>query len=248
MKNRIKEKFISLWKEYFGGAELPIAFYYTDASAIERLPEPKGWRCIFADIARVRKGEPVCYDASSVGCSGGKRYFGFAHELREDFDYFLSCGIPGKVEGERYKKTPELVHEWLNGVEKFTAPAKYLVFKRWDQLDEKDEPDAVIFFARPDILSALFALVNFDQAEPNGVFSPFGAGCSALVQYPYVEKGSKRPRAVLGLFDVSARPFVGNDELSFAVPMEKFETMVDNMKESFLITDSWKRVQKRMGR
>lgn len=29
-----------------------------------------------------------------------------------NFEYFLSCGIPGKLEGERYKKTPELVRSW----------------------------------------------------------------------------------------------------------------------------------------
>jgi len=28
------------------------------------------------------------------------------------FEYFLSCGIPGKLEGERYKKSPELVKEF----------------------------------------------------------------------------------------------------------------------------------------
>jgi len=31
-------------------------------------------------------------------------------ELRDR--YFLSCGLPGTVEGERYKKSPELVRAW----------------------------------------------------------------------------------------------------------------------------------------
>jgi hypothetical protein len=62
-----------------------------------------------------------------------------------------------------------------------------------------------------------------------------------------LEKDSKRTRAVLGLFDVSARPFVPATVLTFSVPMNKFLRMINNMEESFLITDSWKRVQKRIG-
>jgi hypothetical protein len=66
------------------------------------------------------------------------------------------------------------------------------------------------------------------------------------VQYPYLEKASTRPRAVIGLFDVSARPFVPENALSFSVPMNKFERMVRNMEESFLTTDSWKAVHRRI--
>ena len=53
-------------------------------------------------------------------------------------------------------------------------------------------------------------------------------------------------RSVLGMFDVSARPWVQKDLLSFAVPMNKFARMVDNMEESFLITPSWARVRARI--
>ena len=87
---------------------------------------------------------------------------------------------------------------------------------------------------------------NFDVGDLNGVFSPFSAGCGSIVQYPYLEKGSDFPRAVPGMFDVSARPFMPGDVLSFSVPMNKFITMVENMDESFLITPSWHKIQKRI--
>jgi hypothetical protein len=67
------------------------------------------------------------------------------------------------------------------------------------------------------------------------------------VKYPFLEKDALHPRAVLGMFDVSARPFVPGSTLSFAIPMNKFASMIDNMEESFLITESWKAVQRRMG-
>jgi hypothetical protein len=104
----------------------------------------------------------------------------------------------------------------------------------------------VIFFAQPDVLAGLFTLVNFDESQPEGVITPMGSGCSSIVSYPYLEKDSPHPKAVIGMFDPSARPYVAKDMLSFAVPMRRFVTMVGNMEESFLITDTWKRLQKRI--
>lgn len=243
----IKQEFLALWQEYFNGAELPIAFYYTDKPREKEMAEqPTGRRCLLADLARVRKGESLCFDVNNVACPGGQRYLGFSREVMPNFEYFLSCGIPGKLEGERYKKSPALVREMMKRAPAFQAPASHIAFKRWDHLDDDDSPEVVIFFARPDVLSGLFTLASFDEAEPNGVFAPFSAGCGSIVQYPYLEKDAPRPRCVLGMFDVSARPFVPADTLTFAVPMAKFERMVRNMKESFLITSSWAKVKRRV--
>jgi hypothetical protein len=120
------------------------------------------------------------------------------------------------------------------------------VFKRWDDLDPKDNPEVVIFFAPPDALSGLFTLVNYDESRPEGVFTPMGSGCSSIVTYPYLEKDSAHPRGVIGMFDPSARPHVPRDVLTISVPMTKFVPMVDNMEESFLTTDTWKKMQERI--
>jgi hypothetical protein len=48
------------------------------------------------------------------------------------------------------------------------------------------------------------------------------------------------------MFDVSARPCVPAGILTFSVPMVKFLKMISYMDESFLITDSWKEVRKRI--
>lgn len=249
MDMKIKEEFIVLWKKYFNGAELPIAFYYTDEKESAEVMEPSSeHRCVICDLSKVRKGESLCFSVDSVGCGGGKRYLGFAQEIMPNFEYFLSCGIPGKLEGERYKKSPELVKEAMNKLPDFRAPAKFIVFKRWDMVEESDDPDVVVFFAQPDVLSGLFTLANFDEVDPNGVFAPFAAGCGSIVQYPYLEKNSERPRAVLGMFDVSARPCVPEEALTFSVPMKKFVRMIENIGESFLITPSWSKVNKRIDR
>jgi len=242
-----KDQFVRLWTEYFDAAELPIVFYYADdPGAVDLVPPPGGHRCIFAELSRVRDGQSLCFEAQSIGCFGGQRYAGFSAAAMPNFEYFLSCGIPGKLEGERYKKTPELVTQWTEEVPQLQAPARFIIFKRWDRLEESDEPEVIIFFARPDVLSGLFTLSNFDRAEPDGVWSPFGAGCASTIQYPYLEKESDTPRAILGLFDVSARPFVSSDTLTFSVPMKRFQQMIANMEESFLITKAWATVRKRI--
>jgi hypothetical protein len=244
---RFKDEFIRLWKKYFNNAELPIAFYYTDeeghagiAKRDSKVP------CVMGAITSVRSGNSLALSTESVGCPGGKRYLGYSDRLAPNFTYFLSCGIPGKVEGERYKKTPELVAEIMDLWPKFKAPAKYIVFKRWDKLEVSDKPEVVIFFAGADVLSGLFTLANFDVSDPNGVIAPMGSGCSAIVQNPYIELSSPQPRGILGMFDASARPFVAPDELTFAAPINKFTAMVGNIEESFLITDTWKTMQKRI--
>lgn len=247
MDTKIKESFLDLWGKYFPGADLPIVFYYSDQpDTLEVAKPPSGHTCIIGQLTKVVKGRSLCFDAASVGCFGGKRYLGFSQDVMPNFEYFLSCGIPGKLEGERYKKTPELVKEFMEKIPTFTAPARYIIFKRWDKLAERDEPDVVIFFAPPDVLAGLFTLANFDEPEPDAVIAPFAAGCGSIVRYPYLQKDCDRPKCILGMFDVSARPFVWTGVLSFAVPMQKFTRMVGDMQESFLITQSWAKVQKRI--
>jgi hypothetical protein len=239
--------FVSHWSKYFKNADLPIAFYYSDSVDGEDTTASQVTdRCLIANLKRVRQGFPFVYDVHTPGCSGGKRYTGFSKSLRPNFEYFLSCGIEGELEGERYKRDPQLVELYLKQHLPFEAPGKYLVFKRWDKLRMDEEPLAVIFFATGDVLSGLFALANYDMADPDGVIAPMGAGCGSIVGYPLEQARTEQPRAVLGMFDVSARPHVRVDELTFTIPYRRFKQMVGYMDESFLITKSWDKVKARL--
>jgi len=247
MEAEFREKFIKNWARYFPGAELPIGFYYSNSAESKFMAKPpKGHRCIIGDIAKAQKGKTVCFDNNTIGCGGGKRYLGFERKLAPNFEYFLSYGIPGKLEGERYKKSPELVKEHMKYQKPSKAPGDFIIFKRIDRMEEEDKPLVAIFFAPPDVLSGLFTLANYDALQPNGVIAPFCAGCGSIVDFPLKELKSSEPRAVLGMFDVSARPCVPSSVLTFAVPWTKYVRMVDNMSESFLITKSWNKVKARM--
>jgi len=243
----VKERFLDCWDAYFPGAELPIVLSYTD----EELPADRARpreraHCLICSLAPVLHGTTRRFDVNTIRCGGARRYLGFEQEMQPTFPHFLSCGIPGDLEGERYKRSPELVERYLESQPLFEAPGRTIVFKRWDSLSKDDSPEIVIFFASPDVLSGLFTLANFGEVDPQAVIAPFGSGCSSIVYHPYQELLSDHPRAVLGMFDVSARPCVPPDVLTFAIPWPKFTMMVSQMDESFLITDSWDEVRSRI--
>ncbi len=249
MELELRGEFIGSWKKYFPGAELPIVFFYSADPGDAEPAKPsvgKAHRCVMADLARVRRGASLYFEEASLGCPGARRYFGFRTEPMPEFRHFLSAGIPGRLEGERYKKTPELVDAMVRGQPEFKAPAKFITFKRWNMIGAADSPEAAVFFAAPDVLAGLFALANFDEECADAVRCPMSSGCGAIVRLPYLEARSPNPKCVLGMFDVSARPFVEENVLSFAVPMAKMARMIGDMKESFLITKSWARIKARI--
>ncbi len=249
MDTALRDMFTELSEKYFPGAELPITFEIGgNVEGSEKAPAPKGWRCFVCDLVRVRKGTSLVFDEESIGCRGGRFYLGYDAERFPDFRYFLSYGKLGVVEGERYKQTPEIVDELDRRTARIPTTGKSIVFKRWDNLTEADNPDAVVFFTRPEVLSGLFTLANFDRADPNGVICPFGAGCSSIFHYPWLEQQKENPKAVLGMFDPSARPCVPLDTLTMAFPMKKFEKVIGFMEESFLTTKAWEKVMKKVAR
>lgn len=151
-------------------------------------------------------------------------------------EHFLAQGIPGVVAGERYKKSPTYSRSYYEGRAEFVAPARYAVFKPLGALENNEKPAVAIFFTKPDVLSDLFNLANFDWHGNDGVYTPWGSGCSSIIADPYQEslKPVDQQRGIIGMFDASARPYIGEDELSFAVPWERLKVMIENMPESYL--------------
>ena len=199
---------------FFPDTDLPITFEITDIPRdIPRAPVPGGWRCIICDLHKVRSGASLFFDEASVTSSGGRIFTGFEKTRSPEFRYFLSYGNEGVVRWERYKKTPEIVDESIKRMESQPSQEKGFIFRRWDALGAEDTPDVVVFFARPEVLSGLFTLANFDRADPDGVTCPFGSGCCFIIHYPLLEPQKEYPRAVLGMFDPSARTCVAPDIL-----------------------------------
>ncbi|WP_421921240.1 DUF169 domain-containing protein [Marinifilum sp.] len=240
MDIKLKRDFIEKYWKYFGEeTDLPITFWYNNNQIQEQQIKPKSWMCIIGQLSRIRKGESLSFSSESVSCAGGKAYCGFSDFMPGLADY-LSTGE------ERYLKNKDIAQEVIHQFPVYNAPGKYISFKRWDQLLEEDHPEVVIFFAKPDVLSGLFTLASFDQTDLQAIIAPFSSGCGSIITFPYQEAIKENPKAILGMFDPSARPFVGENTLSLAIPMKKMEIMLANMDESFLTTDQWLKVRNRI--
>lgn len=150
------------------------------------------------------------------------------------------------MEGERYKRDPELVRMMMKDFPAIPAKEKFLVVKRWDAMLEGDEPEIAVFFAKPDVLAGLFMLANYDYEDNMGVISPMCSGCAAIIHYPWFQREEEKPKAILGMFDPSARPCVHKDVLTLAMPYKRLAQIINFMDESFLITDTWKTLKRRI--
>ena len=245
-----------LWNEFrtaLGLIESPLGVYYRDDPPEGKTPkagmDPGAHLCMIGLLKRARHhGETVYFDREHFGCPGGAYYMGFFESPMPQIEYFLSCGIPGQMEGERYIKTPELARAYFLKMKPRPAPASYCVFKPVEKFREGERPEVVVFFGPPDILSGLFVLTNYALELTDGVYAPFGSGCGTILTYPLKEAEKEEPRAVLGMFDVSARPMVERDILTLSMPFSVFLRLLENVSGSFLETESWKKVYQRIGK
>jgi uncharacterized protein (DUF169 family) len=247
---RIDSKQYEKFYDRIGLREIPLAVYYRDEKPAGGLtPKEKGHVCLFALLKRARQEEQTVYfDGEHTGCAGGAYYMGFRDTPMPKIEYFLSCGIPGEMEGERYIKTPEIAREFFGATQPRKAPGEYCIFKPLSRLLPGEDPEVIVFFAPPDVLSGLFTLTNYATGRADAVRIPFSSGCGSILTQPLKEAEKDNPQAVLGLFDVSARPFVEPDILTLAMPAKMFPLLLENQDESFLITKSWGKIRERIGK
>ena len=238
------------WKafqEALGLKEPPLGVYYTNDKPEGITPKAGVRACMIGLLKQARKkGKTVFFDRDHFGCPGGGYYMGFLETPRPNIEYFLSCGIAGQMEGERYIKTPELAREYFGRMKPRPAPATYCVFDPIEKFQEEKKPEVVAFFAPPDILSGLFTLTNYSLERTDAVHAPFGSGCSSILTHPLREAEKQEPSAILGMFDVSARPMVEKDGLTLSMPYPVFLKLLENVSGSFLETESWKKLRERI--
>lgn len=232
----IKE-FLLNYRQAFGSkASLPLLFGYSD-KPIANTEKIGG--CFFKGLQAARDGQPVSLSADVIGCGGGKLYTGFS-DMPERVPGFVSLK-------EKYKKTPEMVVDYVNSLGMERAKKPYLNFIRIDQAESFEGTEGVLFYATPDMLSGLCGWAFFDSNEPDAVVSEFGSGCSTVVSMTVVENARQGHRCFIGLMDPSVRPWVGKNELGFTIPFSRFTRMMETMKDCFLFdSHAWNKVKARL--
>lgn len=148
---------------------------------------------------------------------------------------------------EKYKRTPEMVVDFVEKMEVPLAKEKYLNIAPIDKIESFDPIVGILFFATPDMLGGLTGWAFYDNNSDDAVTSKFGSGCSAIFTEAVVENNKNGKRTFLGCFDPSVRRFLEPETLSFTIPMSRFKEMYHTMRESCLFdTPAWRRVRARI--
>ena len=258
------------FQEVLGLDEEPMGVFYTDEKPAEGFsPKPLDlptrekemkneidWQavfgqfsCVLGNIWRARKKQTAAYfSAEQFGCPGGAFWLGFNKPQAETIIQYVTSGIPNWTDGEHYCESPDELRRIFEYIDPRSAPKTFCVLKPLGQFSETEDPELISFFMRPESLSGLHQLAAFVTNDPEVVTSPWGAACGSLVVWPlhYLSKGKNK--AVIGGWDPSARKFFKTDELSFTVPFEMFVEMLNRFEASFLKTETWQTVQKKISR
>ncbi len=228
----------------------PVAIFLSNEKPEGTLQGKEGQRsCTIPLFLAAAKGKTVAFHRKTVTCNGGKVGFGFGQfpNYPDGIEYFLSVGKEGKFEGEGYKKSPELGDDFVKCLPITDIPYEYVIFKPLSQVDiDKEKPEVIIFYVNPNQLSALTVLANYYRPGYENVMLPFASGCQSLFLLPYAESKKENPRAVVGLIDITVRPMVEADMLSFSVPYKMFLDMEKSVEGSFLNKHLWHRVLAKM--
>jgi hypothetical protein len=205
--------------------------------------------CAIGHIRRARKNRGVaCFSAERFGCLGCAFWMGFNKPQLEAIIHYVSTGIPGHMDGEFYCDSPDHLRKIFEDLDPVPAPKPFCVFKPLDQFADDETPLFVTFFERPDALCGVHQLATFVTGDPLCVQSPWSAGCGSLVAWPMYFAARGENQAVLGGWDISARPFYKGDEITLTVPMAMFEQMMARYGESFFMKKSWGAVKKKIQR
>ncbi len=256
----------------------PVAILPSDTKPAAALQFAQGrFGCVMFLFAQAVKGRTAAFDADTCGCWGGAVGLGFGNAYHDFpggidcFCRFLSSGnihseqgravaramedkagrefLDNFLQGERYAQSPEHVKQWLAALPIRNPQSRYILFKPLSDIDAATEPPAtVVMLADADQLSALVILANFGRQGMENVAIPWAAGCQQIGILPFNEAASDKPRAVVGLTDISARKNVrqllGSEYLTFAMPWNMFLEMEAHVEESFLNRHTWQSLQK----
>ena len=209
----------------------------------------ENFSCSIGHIWRARKKQGTAYfSAERFGCLGCAFWMGFNKPQVETIIHYVSTGIPGRMEGEHYCGSPDLLRQIFENLNPESATGDFCVFKPLNQFSLSETPLFVIVYDRPESLSGIHQLATFVTGDPLTVVSPWSAACGSLVAWPMHFQARGENRAVLGGWDPSARKFFKGDELSLTIPFPMFVTMVERYKESFLVKKTWDTVKKKIAR
>lgn len=225
----------------------PVGFYFADKKPEDAIGFKKpGNGCIMPLILASARGKTVAFDENSTGWDCSAFHLGYRDWIFPGIEYFLSHGLIGS-NCERFVKTPEMAKRYVESLRPREKAKGVAVFKPLENFNPTEEPEVVIFFANPDQLSALVHLLYFNAPlEDNRVVARFASACGSVITLPLMYARGGEKKAVWGLHDISARARLPEELMTLTLPFDLLIEMWQWMKESFLLTERWMKIAKRI--
>ncbi len=228
----------------------PVAVLFTNEKPEDALMfKPGKWGCVQTMMNAAIHGKTAAFTRTAAGCLGGEVGLGFGNaypKIHGGADYFLSVGRGGYLEGERYKASPQLAQKFIDQLPYQDIEEEYVVFMPITEVPEDTEPEVIVMYVTADQLASLVILANYDRPGIENVIAPGISGCQSTVLLPYTEGKKEQPSCVIGMFDMSARPHIDANMLSFSMPYKRFLEMEANSDECFFHTPAWQKIATRL--
>ncbi|MGE5393651.1 MAG: DUF169 domain-containing protein [Candidatus Saccharibacteria bacterium] len=206
----------------------------------------KGNGCIVPLILKASTGVPLVVSEASTGWPCSAFYLGFQDTIFEGIEYFLSNKKDFFRPCEKFIQNPVLAKAFVDNVQPVKVEKRYMVIKPLEDFVSDEEPECVLFFVNADQLSALVFLSHYDApGSMDRVLAPFASACMALVTLPLKLARSNEQKAVMGMFDISARSRMPQDLLSLSMSYAYLKKLAAILPESFLTTENWEKLKAR---
>ena len=233
MESRLVKEGLNRLIEYIP-VELPaMGWYYSDTQPDDaHMIELNKRSCMFNHLKSIARGKGLCFSANRSGCMAGNCYLGFDKpaNMKKRFSFAVS-------DHENFKKNKELGNIFAESVQVTPTKKEFLILERIEDIEYGIEIEVVVLWVNGLSISGLTTLANFDLPTNNNVSIPFGSGCQGIWTLPYLEE----KKAIIGCIDPSVRWKIPCNMLSFSVNSKRFVEMTDNISESFLIKEFWKK-------
>lgn len=234
-------------REKLGLEFFPVGMYYS-----ENRPENatgfkgKGNGCIIPLIFSGAKGKIVAFDKDTTGWECSAFYLGYKDWIFNGIECFLSDGSIAGRDGERFIKTNRQAKAFVKSLIPKSINTRVTIFKPLEYFSLNETPEIVIFFAKPDELSGLVNLLHFNSPEKDDlIITRFMSGCGSVVTLPMKYKDEGKVKAVWGMHDISARLRIPSELMTLTMPYILLMDIYKDIDNSFLITDTWKRILER---
>lgn len=229
----------------------PVALLFADERPDEAMYLKKtGNACIAPLIFSAAKGKTVFIDNESTGYACSAFYLGYRKWIFNGIEYFLSNVDSALLNGrdcERFVKSPELAKEYVTSFIPDEERKNIYVFKPFYKVEKSEKPEVVILFANPDQISALVFLIHYNTPTNfNRIETGFASACASMTTFPLRYAANGERKAFWGLHDPAQRLSFPENVTSLAMPYKLYLEILDILDESFLNTQHWEKVLKRI--